>query len=118
MKFIYDIQKLVVFSNDDEEYLDDVATLPRGTNGCRGLLKIVHSMVGDSTADLKTSTFPPSNYKKTKSEFRNRDIVNAEVSGTCSWYFHSRKRFQGRMFSAHPGFNSHLPFTPFSISQR
>ena len=75
-------------------------------------------MVGDSNADLKTSTFPPSNYKKTKSEFRNRDIVKAEVSGTCSWYFYSEKRFQGRIVSGHPGFNSHLPFTPFSISQR
>ena len=101
-----------------KDYLEDITTLSPGTNDCRGLLKIVHSMVGDSTADLKTSTFPPSNYKKTKSEFRNRDIVKAEVSGTCRWYFYSRKRFRGRSVSALPGFNSHLSFTPFSISQR
>jgi len=107
-----------VFSTDDEEYLDDITTLSPGTNGCRGLLKIVHSMAGDSSSDLKTSTFPPFNYKKTRSVFRGRDIVNAEVSGTCSWYFYSRKRFGGRSVSAPAGFNSHLPFSPFSISQR
>ena len=84
MKFTYNILKLVVFSTDDEEYLDDITTLSPGTNGCRGLLKIVHSMAGDSSSDLKTSTFPPYNYKKTRSVFRGRDIVNAEVSGTCS----------------------------------
>ena len=111
-------QKLVVISNDDEEHLEDITNLSPGTNGCSGLLKIVHSMAGDSTADLKTSTFPPFNYKNTKSQFRGRDVVKAEVSGTCSWYFYSSKRFRGRSVSAFSGFNSHLPFTPFSISER
>ena len=40
----------VSLSRSNEEHLEDITNLSPGTNGCSGLLKIVHSMAGDSTA--------------------------------------------------------------------
>ena len=110
---------ILEFSNDEEDdYFTCFTTLPTGSNGrCRGQLIIIHSKSGDSESDLKTRSFLPSNYKNTKKVFRNRGIIKVVVAGTCTWNLHSRKRFQGQNFIATPGFNSHVPFVPFSISQ-
>ena len=107
---------ILEISNDDE-YLDDLINLTPGANGCRGQLAIVHSRAGSPESDLKTRLFQPSNYKNTKRRFRRREIVKAEVFGTCRWNLHSQKRFRGQTFHATSGFDSHLPFVPFSISQ-
>ena len=73
MKFIFlDFRRYV----DDEDYYydsydgSDFVKLPPGANGCRGNLVINHRKAGDPYSEVREMIFHPSNYTKTRKQFR------------------------------------------------
>ena len=89
-----------------------------GANGCFGALAITHRTAGNPNSAIRTRTFRPFNYPRTIRAFRGREIVTAQVWGTCPWRLHSRTRFRGQYVGLPGGFNSHVNLVPFSISQQ
>ena len=104
------------FDTDDFECLIGM-TFASGRNGCRGSLRIIHSLAGDTNGPLSTRTFQPASYENTGSVFRGRSIQIVEVRGTCSWRLYPQRRFRGGYTTVTSGFRSHVPFVPFSIVQ-
>ena len=108
---------------DDEDYYydnydgGDLVKLPPGANGCRGTLVIDHRKAGDPNSELRFKEFHPSNYTKTRKQFRGREISNVQVWGNCQWHLYRKTRFAGRNISLVGGWDSHVNILPASISQ-
>ncbi len=101
---------------DDEDYFDDVtATRSSGINQCNGKMAIYYGPVGNPLSNCKVVLLPPRMYRRTSRKFRRKQIVKAEIWGTCNWMVFARTYLRGQNMTLNAGFHTRVNFQPKSI---